>query len=249
MCVPEGGDDPHVHNRKDVINAVVSIYDVKKNSMTSSQTDSETRLRVGDLSDSDRVSDSDTVISDVSSAPEMVMPLNMDESWLVTPPPCFTAGVKSQKNKPRVTRLENLLIENPCMDVLKKRSLSNDNNNNRSRSNSPGSVVTRGMAERARQVVLKENAKKLQEKKEVLKTKSPRRPHAVASRAGLLESQTENLKYMQSQARKRESCNKSKSNISRNNKVQHYNSSSRQQSRKDKISKPSGANNNRKCHS
>lgn len=40
--------------------------------------------------------------------------MSTEESWLVTPPPCFTAGVSSSVE---VGSMENLLIEHPSMSV------------------------------------------------------------------------------------------------------------------------------------
>lgn len=49
-----------------------------------------------------------------SSTSSLPCPSNMDESWFVTPPPCFTSTGPIQM---RTSPLENLLIEHPSMSV------------------------------------------------------------------------------------------------------------------------------------
>ncbi|XP_018422730.1 PREDICTED: tumor protein p53-inducible nuclear protein 1 [Nanorana parkeri] len=48
----------------------------------------------------------------------------MEESWFVTPPPCFTAG-ELTTNEVETSPLENLLIEHPSMSVYAVHNLSN----------------------------------------------------------------------------------------------------------------------------
>lgn len=48
----------------------------------------------------------------------------MEESWFVTPPPCFTAGDLTT-NEVETSPMENLLIEHPSMSVYAVHSLSN----------------------------------------------------------------------------------------------------------------------------
>ncbi|MEE6463488.1 hypothetical protein FKM82_005934 [Ascaphus truei] len=43
-------------------------------------------------------------------------PYPMEESWFVTPPPCFTAG-ELTTNEVETSPMENLLIEHPSMSV------------------------------------------------------------------------------------------------------------------------------------
>ena len=46
----------------------------------------------------------------------------MEESWFVTPPPCFACKPKGSLNGSQVSKLENLLIEHPSMSVYGPRS-------------------------------------------------------------------------------------------------------------------------------
>lgn len=48
----------------------------------------------------------------------------MEESWFVTPPPCFTAGDLTT-NEVETSPMENLLIEHPSMSVYAFHNLSN----------------------------------------------------------------------------------------------------------------------------
>lgn len=60
---------------------------------------------------------SDTALSDVSSQPEHVTHPSLDECWIVTPPPCFTASKSNSDDVIQMHPLENLLIEHPSMSV------------------------------------------------------------------------------------------------------------------------------------
>ena len=64
-------------------------------------------------------SDSETVLSDVSSVPEMLAHPSINESWLMTPPPIFTLGGNAQPSP--VDPFENMLIEHPSMSVYQSR--------------------------------------------------------------------------------------------------------------------------------
>lgn len=59
---------------------------------------------------------SDTTLSDISSQPEHVTHPSLEECWIVTPPPCFTAN-ESNTDLIQMHPFENLLIEHPSMSV------------------------------------------------------------------------------------------------------------------------------------
>lgn len=48
----------------------------------------------------------------------------MEESWFITPPPCFTAGDLTTKEV-ETSPMENLLIEHPSMSVYAVNNFSN----------------------------------------------------------------------------------------------------------------------------
>lgn len=61
---------------------------------------------------------SDTTLSDISSQPEHVTHPSLEECWIVTPPPCFTAK-ESNTDLIQAHPFENLLIEHPSMSVYR----------------------------------------------------------------------------------------------------------------------------------
>ena len=60
--------------------------------------------------------DTDAVLSDASSQPDVIMHPSMLESWLLTPTPIFDLGEERRSRLP-VGPLENELIEHPSMSV------------------------------------------------------------------------------------------------------------------------------------
>lgn len=74
------------------------------------------RFRGPFLSMQDVDPQSDTTLSDVSSQPEHVTHPSLEECWIVTPPPCFTAS-ESNTDLIQMHPFENLLIEHPSMSV------------------------------------------------------------------------------------------------------------------------------------
>jgi len=108
-------------------------------------------------------SQSDTC-SDVSTLPD-----GAQESWLVTPPPCFTAGSLSALE---TSSMENLLIEHPSMSVYQARGRQNSEGADSRHSDSePEDVAMPPVAARGHNVSVRH---------------PPRRPRAVAQRAGLI---------------------------------------------------------------
>lgn len=86
--------------------------DSEGNSDASSEEDILEQLEFETNSDSD--ADLPTILTRTSSTSSLPYTSNMEESWFVTPPPCFTsAGPIHMETSP----LENLLIEHPSMSV------------------------------------------------------------------------------------------------------------------------------------
>lgn len=86
------------------------------NTSGSEETSDFERFRGPYVSMQDYDPQSDTALSDVSSQPEHVTHPSLEECWIVTPPPCFTAS-ESTAGRVRMHPLENLLIEHPSMSV------------------------------------------------------------------------------------------------------------------------------------
>ena len=142
------------------------------------------------------------------------------EAWIITPPPCFTAG----KNGAEVgmTDLENLLIEHPSMSVY-KRSGSAGEESNDSDSSMEELVVS--------------NTKR----SHVASRQAPHRARAVSARAELM-SQVDKIKLAQRVQTRQTTRLLNKKNTERSNKVVHCD---RKISRKNKLRCPSGRMNGR----
>ncbi|XP_075230053.1 tumor protein p53 inducible nuclear protein [Lycorma delicatula] len=158
--------------------------------------------------------------SSTSSLPNM----NMEESWYVTPPPCFTsAGPIMLETSP----LENLLIEHPSMSVYHHSSSSQQLQPRvRSRSASPTP--------------------------QPLPPTMPLQPSNNNRRqpTNVYHHSTE-LAYLQIKTAQKQQQRKlyqtlKRNQIERNNKVREYSSRNKQLRRADRQNHHSGANNNRK---
>ena len=126
----------------------------------------------------DRGEPHDTSDSDMST---VAYPM-MEESWLVTPPACFTAGT----SKMETSSMENLLIEHPSMSVYHHRgrqsSTGLDSDNSESSNDGESGGVTRSQAGLARH-------------------QPSHRPRALVGRAGLNQVKTAVRSMQQSQQR------------------------------------------------
>ncbi|XP_022092092.1 tumor protein p53-inducible nuclear protein 2-like [Acanthaster planci] len=134
------------------------------------------------------------------------VPHQLEESWLVTPPPCFTAG----GNVPQelaTSPMENLLIEHPSMSVYGPRS---------------NSMVIRARRTNQHEAGTSQVAKRPKPRNlRVRNAEPPRRAEAVAARLGL--ENPPNLAAIQEaeamQRQKRGSLSRSK--VERHNKAYH----------------------------
>lgn len=105
---------------------------IKSNSLTLSFSDDHSdfdRLRGPYVNMLDFDSPSDNALSDISSQPEFLYNPSMEECWLVSPSPCFTAQ-ETMPQKFESSSMENLLIEHPSMSVYHRyarRPLHSDN--------------------------------------------------------------------------------------------------------------------------
>ncbi|XP_064639899.1 tumor protein p53-inducible nuclear protein 2-like [Lineus longissimus] len=149
--------------------------------------------------------------------------VRMEESWLVTPPPCFT-GAGKMRHRLETNPLENLLIEHPSMSVY----------NTRGRQSSTGEE---SVSEASSVHELDPTSSAVQPRP------SPRRPRAVAARAGLVAQTVELLKPMQLREQRLYSKKLSKNKLERNNKVYQQ----RRHTRQGKLLKQPKSAGKRKC--
>ena len=168
--------------------------------------------------------DSSDSSSDISTLPDMAC---SGESWLVTPPPCFTAGGRSEERM-EASPMENLLIEHPSMSVYSARGRNSSTGVESDVSGSSSDSVT--VEKPTREVT----------------RRSPRRPHAVAERAGLI-AHVQSVKSVQKAQQRKERRQLSRNNIHRSNRVHEIQARSKHQRRKDFMLRPSGRSNDRRC--
>lgn len=162
--------------------------------------------------------------------------LSMEESWFVTPPPCFTSsGPVVIETSP----LENLLIEHPSMSVYHHRSTAVTSRLPRAHSTSPCpsslSVHSDHSEQPAQQATVVQPLRP-----------SNRTQNIAASIQCQRQLQCLNVKAAQ-KYQKRQSSQANRSQLQRNNKAREVSSRSRRQRRSDRQQQRSGVNNNRKC--
>lgn len=176
-------------------------------------------------------------------------PSQMEGSWYVTPPPCFTAGGPIQVE---MSPLENLLIEHPSMSVYT--------------STPPSSLSTNALVKELNcelvssksqdKVEIKEKPQEsisvhiIVEKKSKTNQTTTRKMHHQPAfpiiRTDLIEK-IANIKYGQKARHYLEQKSLHQSKLDRQNRTNHYHHSAKNLRRKDHWRHHSGANNNRKC--
>ena len=175
-------------------------------------------------------STADDPMSDNSSdmsLPEHVVYPSLEESWLVTPPPCFTAGGTSPEHM-QSSPMEDLLIEHPSMSVYTARGRPGSTGADSELSSEDDSVVNPP------------------EPTAVL-AQPVHRPHAVAAHAGLT-AHVKAVKIMQAAEKRHADRRIGRKNLERNNKVRDYQANAKRHQRSKKYAiKPSGVCNNRRC--
>ncbi len=184
-----------------------------ENDSSDSSSDITTAASENDSSDSS---------SDITTLPDMSC---SDESWLVTPPPCFTEGRRSMYIM-EASSMENLLIEHPSMSVYsgRRRKSSTGVESDTSYSDS----VPEEMPARA------------------VNRRSARRPQTLAERTGLIDH-VQSVKTAQKAQQRKERRQLSRNNIHRSNRVHEIQARSKHQRRKDFMLRPSGRSNDRRC--
>ncbi|XP_023710992.1 tumor protein p53-inducible nuclear protein 1 isoform X2 [Cryptotermes secundus] len=185
-----------------------------------------------------------------SSSSSSLPSLSFEESWFLTPPPCFTSeGPIHMETSP----LENLLIEHPSMSVYQNSSsrfsLPRARHRSGSTGTAPGSPASSLSGDEADpprpHLVEAEEHVTAQRHSRVQAT--PRQRQTVFLEQQQHEKQCLQIRSAQ-KLRQRRSCQLLKRNhLDRSNKAREINSRNKCQRRSDRMQRHSGANNNRKC--
>ena len=157
--------------------------------------------------------------------------VGLDESWLVTPPACFTA--ESPDSSMLASHpMEDLLIEHPSMSVYGPRGCGKGSVHSEQSESSSTSGETK-VQRRSRG-------------RPVMSRHPPRKPRAVAQCAGIL-AQVEIQKPAQKAQQRHSARLQSRNKLERSNRVVQYNAKSRNLRRSEHGMKHSGKSNNRRC--
>lgn len=159
-----------------------------------------------------------------------------NENWIITPPPCFLAGGSNSSNV-EMTPMENLLIEHPSMSVYNSRcsgstgdasDLSESSNDDQSPS------ATRKILPR--------------KVKTAMARQDPRKPNAVAARAGMV-TQIQMVKSSQRSLKQSDSKKLSRHNLQRLNKsLNHQIGGGKPYNKSGRIHCPAGRSNTQMKH-
>lgn len=128
-----------------------------------------------------------------------------NESWIITPPPCFLAGGTSPTNI-EMSPLENLLIEHPSMSVYNSRcsgSTGDASDLSESSTDSEMAATRKNPPRQAKSAVVKQ---------------APTKPNAIAARAGIM-AQINTVKSSQKSLKQSESKKLSRRNLQRLNRT------------------------------
>ncbi|ELU06190.1 hypothetical protein CAPTEDRAFT_227336 [Capitella teleta] len=151
------------------------------------------------------------------STPVHILHPSLCESWLVTPPSCFTAAGSARSDP-----LENLLIEHPSMSVY---SLGQRGGRGRSAGEESEESDVEEEAVRSQRV-------------------QASRPHPLAINTAIA-SRKVTQRSMQKAVKKHEQQRLARNVMQRNNRVQKHNNSCRRPRRSERMMQPSGRSNNR----
>eukprot|EP00057_Strongylocentrotus_purpuratus_P031516 XP_784867.1 PREDICTED: tumor protein p53-inducible nuclear protein 2 [Strongylocentrotus purpuratus] len=138
-------------------------------------------------------------------------PHRMEESWFITPPPCFTAGGHSP-HQLATSPLEDLLIEHPSMSVYHHPSQRGAPMAHR-RQHLPRQKSSRTVPKRTHNL-------------RVLNAKPPRRAAAIAARVGIEQSANQVGLQEQRDTKRHQQRQYSPGKIERHNKAYHHQSAS-----------------------
>ncbi|XP_076323427.1 uncharacterized protein LOC143232184 [Tachypleus tridentatus] len=185
-----------------------------------------------------------------------VSPTQMEGSWYITPPPCFTAGGPVHVE---ISPLENLLIEHPSMSVYGSacpQVLSTQNRevstiqilDARNAENLVLSIekvepIQTAVTTTATNINLKTNSRR---DRTLANTRTRQETSALISRRDILEH-IENVQPAQQAWKRREQKQLRKSYLDRQNRTHHVQTNVRKTRRKERLMQPPGANNRWKC--
>ena len=168
------------------------------------------------------------------SSPVHVIHPSLGESWLVTPPPCFTAaGSGLTPGELEKHPMEDLLIEHPSMSVYGPRGRPSSTGHD-SDSSSPGDTGAgpqRVGPQAGRAVAPRQH-----------------RPRTLLAAKASLKATMAATRSMQRSTKRHEQRRHAKSAMQRSNQVAHHNARPYRQRRKDHQLTPSGRSNNRNQH-
>lgn len=128
----------------------------------------------------------------------------LEESWFVTPPPCFTASGHTKEHL-TTSPMEDLLIEHPSMSVYVGKAKNQENRTPRRKAQRPKQVRNNQIAKRCNNLRVRQS--------------KPQRAAAVAARLGIQSSsgfsieQAENAKKVQRKQLSRNKLDKQNKNI------------------------------------
>lgn len=177
-----------------------------------------------------------------SSSTSSLPCLSFEESWFLTPPPCFTSeGPIHMETSP----LENLLIEHPSMSVYQHSSshYSLPPQPRRSGSLPPSSPASRSSGDE--ETSIREQRIPAPREERVVQP-TPRR-QAIYSLQQQQERQCLQIRSAQKIQQRRAYQALKRNHLDRHNKAREINSRNKVQRRSDHMQHHSGANNNRKC--
>ena len=182
------------------------------------------RLGQGEVSSDRELVSGGSGTSSGTSTPVHVIHPSLGESWLVTPPPCFTAGGPAPQGMP-TSPMENLLIEHPSMSVYGPRGRPHSAGQDSEESvedTRPGEQAGRAVAPR----------------------QTPHRPRTITTAKASLQAQVMATRSMQRAHKKHEQRQHTRHAMQRSNRLQHYIA----RTRRNHALHPSGRSNDRKTH-
>lgn len=175
----------------------------------------------------------------------------IEESWMVTPPPCFTAGGNSP-HQLATSPMEDLLIEHPSMSVYHSQELHKLSSS--SNTTPPSQMVTRARArqlqqeKQGKQAATTTSSGKKTRNLRVRNSAPPRRAAAVAARLGMVQEATDSAVDEVQTAKRLANKMMSRSKMSRQNKSYHQKSrGGHHHYRNDIMGRHSGAIYKQKC--
>ncbi|XP_033754065.1 tumor protein p53-inducible nuclear protein 1-like isoform X1 [Pecten maximus] len=153
--------------------------------------------------------------------------IGFHESWILTPPPCFTAG-GATSSQVGMDPMENLLIEHPSMSVYNSHCSGGSAGEESDLSESSTDNISRTIQKRG---LRPRNASG------IVVQQSPRKPQAVAARAGII-TQTDSFKSSQRSKQYKETRRLTRATLVRQNQTTRLNSAAKRRDNHQRINCP-----------